>query len=139
MDDEVVLGRPVVGGVVVGGLVLLGGRVVGGSVVGRWVPGGDVVAGFVLTGGLVVTGGLVLSPVGGRVCVCPSPPRGTDPLASVSATAKPAFKIIPIPIGTEMINAARLTFSDRSFLRRNMRYPPPAMRDDSFYHVRPKL
>ncbi|WP_406296049.1 hypothetical protein OG948_11800 [Embleya sp. NBC_00888] len=142
----VVLGRGVVGGGVVPGVVVEGLVVDGLVVVGLFVVGGGVLLGRCEVGGLEVTGGrvveggfVVTSPVGPCVWVCPPPYRWTGPFPSVSATARPAFRIIPIPTGTEIISAARLTFSDRSFFGVNMRYPPPAMCDDSFYHVRPKL
>jgi len=144
-----VVGGFVVGGSLVGGFVVgcsvTGGSVVGGSVVGgRVVTGGSVVGvrvvGWSVTGGFVVTGGgdVVTPPDGLRVRVWP-PPSLPGPSLSLPAIARPAFKIIPIPIGTEMISAALLAFPDRIPFGANMRYPPPAMRDNSFYHVRPKL
>jgi hypothetical protein len=133
-----VVGGRVVGGGEVGGSVV-GGRVLGGGVVGRCDVGGGVLDGLPV-GGLVLGGGVVTSPVGLWVWVgCPPPGRPVVAWPSVSATARPAFKTIPIPIGTEMINAARLAPSDRNLFGLNMRYPPPAMCDDSFYHVRPWL
>ncbi|WP_161362645.1 hypothetical protein [Streptomyces sp. SID3343] len=144
VDGGCVVGGWLVGGRLVGGCVV-GGCVVGGRVVGRCVVGGGVVDGLPV-GGLVVTGGVVTSPVGLWVwlCVgCPPPGRPDVAWPSVSATARPAFKTIPIPTGTEMINAARLARSDRNLFGSNfglnMRYPPPAMCDDSFYHARRKL